>query len=179
MQKAIQKAEIRKKMLEKRLKLEEREVMLKSRHICLKLFTNFFLLKGNIGVYYPFKNEVSPLFLKRYGVYNVSLPSISKCEMHFKEWHFKGILEPKKNGILEPLKNSSTIVPSIILVPMIAFDEKCYRIGYGGGYYDKFFSSFDGLKIGLALEMQKISHVPVEPFDIKLDYIITENNIYN
>ncbi len=69
----------------------------------------------------------------------------------------------------------------IVLVPMLCFDEKGFRVGYGKGFYDKFLSLCreDCLKIGLSLfpPIQKIENV--EDYDVKLDFCITPNQIYN
>ena len=63
----------------------------------------------------------------------------------------------------------------------MAFDGKLYRIGYGGGYYDRYFSKFKSkkkiLKIGIAHSSQKVSKVPINKFDKKMDVIITEKYI--
>ena len=66
----------------------------------------------------------------------------------------------------------------LIIVPGVAFDRDGYRIGYGGGYYDRFLSKLDHItKISLAFDMQFIDKVPREDFDIPVDYIITEKEI--
>ncbi|MCM3389942.1 5-formyltetrahydrofolate cyclo-ligase [Ureibacillus chungkukjangi] len=61
-----------------------------------------------------------------------------------------------------------------IIVPGIVFDKKGYRIGYGGGYYDRYLSRFDGMLISLAFNLQVIDDVPKESFDIPVDLLITE-----
>ena len=67
-------------------------------------------------------------------------------------------------------------------MPLVAFDKKLYRIGYGGGYYDRYLSKLNKkknyLSIGFAFSFQKIKNVPKEKFDKKLDFIITEKRIY-
>lgn len=87
---------------------------------------------------------------------------------------FKGIREPKynKERIITPEE------VDLVLVPGVVFDERGYRIGYGGGYYDRFLRGTDACKVGLAFELQ-IHHVPEEEYDIKMDYIITEDRIMN
>lgn len=173
-----EKKEIRKHFLEKRLALSKERIEKLSDSICFNAFINCYLLSGNVGLYHPIKNEVNPLMLINLGVSNISLPLIQNEKIVFKKWKKDDILKQDQFGMLQPLQISETLIPQTIIVPMIAFDERRFRIGYGGGFYDKFLENFKGLKIGLAFEMQKCKKIPEEKFDVKLDYIITENNIY-
>ena len=67
----------------------------------------------------------------------------------------------------------------VVIVPLLAFDRQGNRIGMGGGYYDRFLKKYPAaLKIGLAFELQKIENIPVEPHDVPLDAIITEDGTY-
>ncbi len=84
-----------------------------------------------------------------------------------------GILEPKKECIREREINEIEIA----LVPGLAFDEEGYRIGYGGGYYDKLLKKMDGEKIGVAYDFQISKKVPREGHDIKMDRIVTEKRV--
>ena len=179
MQNAKEKIQIRELFLQKRLNLNKEDIEAKSRRICLNLFVNFFLLEGNIGIYMPIKNEVNLLFLSKYGVSDFSLPVMEGDKIIFKKWKFGDALEVQKYNIPEPSKKAKTTIPDCIVVPLIAFDKNLGRIGYGGGFYDKFLQNFKGLKIGVAFEMQKCTEIPQENFDIKLDYIITEDKLYS
>lgn len=66
--------------------------------------------------------------------------------------------------------------PSAVIVPMLAFDKNNYRLGYGGGYYDRYLKDYDGLKIGLAFDEQ-YGELCIESFDMPLDIIITPTQI--
>jgi 5-formyltetrahydrofolate cyclo-ligase len=67
----------------------------------------------------------------------------------------------------------------VVIVPMLGFDARLQRIGYGGGYYDRFLAGQpDALKLGVCLELGKIEQVPTEPHDVPLDVIVTEDDIY-
>ena len=138
-----------------------------------------------IGLYYPIGSEVSTIEIIQYlnkKKYTVSLPVLEKnSKMSFYEWNEKSPLKINNLGIPEPIKLKKT-VPSTLVIPMVAFDDKLNRLGYGGGFYDRFISKLEKnkkiLKIGLALSCQKINKVPTNRFDKKMNYIITEKKIY-
>ena len=99
--------------------------------------------------------------------------------MKFFKWCSKDPLKISKYGIPEPFSLKS-VDPDILLVPIVAFDKNFYRIGYGGGYYDRFISKIKKKKrvltIGLAFSFQKINKFNVNKYDQKLDFILTEKN---
>lgn len=86
-----------------------------------------------------------------------------------------GIREPKNDPNLEVNVNDIDIV----IVPAVAYDRECYRLGYGGGYYDRFLNRLrkDAITIGIAFDLQIFDSVPKEEHDAQLDYIITETQI--
>ena len=85
-----------------------------------------------------------------------------------------------KYGIPEPqLKRK--VIPDVLLVPMVAYDDKLNRLGYGGGYYDRFLKKYEKnniIKIGLAISCQEVKRLPTNDFDKKMDYILTEKKLY-
>lgn len=82
-----------------------------------------------------------------------------------------GVLEPKRKEPINVYKANAIIVPGI------AFDEEGYRIGYGGGYFDRVLRKFEKPKIGLAYEIQIVDEVPREEHDVPVDIIVTEKRI--
>jgi|GEM_PF-209596 len=86
-----------------------------------------------------------------------------------------GIMEPKEDCI-RPVEHNET---DVALVPGIAFDVAGHRIGYGGGYYDRFLASFRGKKVALAYELQVYESIPAEPHDLPVELIVTEDRIVN
>ena len=90
-------------------------------------------------------------------------------------------LKVNKLGIPEPINNSNILIPDIIFVPLVGFDNNLNRLGYGGGFYDRYFENNSKLKkiikIGLAFSFQKIKNLPVNKYDKKLDRIVTEKKI--
>ena len=96
--------------------------------------------------------------------------------MNFFQWSTKDPLEINDYGIPEPISDVIKL-PNILLVPLVAFDNNCNRIGYGGGFYDRYIKKLKKKKkivtIGLAYSFQKVKKIPVTKYDIQLDFIIT------
>ena len=87
---------------------------------------------------------------------------------------------------MEPDKTQIFVFPQILVVPLLSFDKEFYRLGYGGGYYDKSISHLKKhfkkekkffITIGLAYSYQEEKKIPREEHDMKLDYIITEKDV--
>ena len=133
-----------------------------------------------IGGYYSYNYEIDTKEvlkkLEKFN-YNLSLPKIRKnYQMDFFQWSTKEPLEINEYGIPEPVSNI-TKFPDILLVPLVAFDKNRNRVGYGGGFYDRYIRRLEKKKkiltIGLAFSFQKIKKIPVTKHDIQLDFIIT------
>ena len=96
--------------------------------------------------------------------------------MDFYKWSFFDPLKVNKYGIPEP-EIKKIVYPDILLIPLVAFDKNLNRLGYGGGYYDRLTEKLSKkkkiIKIGLALLIQEVDKVPINMYDQKLDYIIT------
>lgn len=89
-------------------------------------------------------------------------------------------LELCENGIYEPKSGLDEYVPSqqsICIVPAVVFDKEGYRIGYGKGFYDRFLSSFTGVKVGLVYSNMILPRVPRGRFDKHVDIIISERGV--
>ena len=139
-----------------------------------------------IAGYYPSNYEVDILnFLEKASKnkFRIALPVIrSSGTMSFKSWIFKESLYVNKFGILEPKDTKKEIIPDLIMVPLVAFDERLNRIGYGKGYYDRSLRKISKTKkktisLGIAYSFQKCDSIPVNKHDFKLDYIFTERGI--
>lgn len=133
-----------------------------------------------IGGYYPYNYEVDIIeILKKLEKFNyhLSLPKIRKnYQMDFFRWSTKDPLEINKFGIPEPVSDVIEF-PNILLVPLVAFDKNRNRIGYGGGFYDRYIRKLKKKKkiltIGLAYSFQKVKKIPISKNDIQLDFIVT------
>ena len=86
-------------------------------------------------------------------------------------------------GIFEPPVVDSSLSPYLFLVPLLAFDLKGYRLGYGGGYYDRTLAqarhAHPVTAIGIGFELQRHTGLPYDPTDQRLDYIVTESSVYD
>ncbi len=139
-------------------------------------------LKGKVlGGYYPYNYEANAInILERFEKQNyiISLPKIKKnSEMDFFNWSTKDPMTINEYGIPEPISNKIKY-PDILLVPLVAFDKDLNRVGYGGGFYDRYIKKIKKIKkvitIGLAYSFQKVKKISVNKHDIKLDFIVTE-----
>ena len=149
------------------------------------ILKKFNLLKNKkIGGYFPINYEIDCLeILKKLekSGHKISLPiTMKRNKMDFFEWSFKDPLLIGKIGIPEPLSKKK-IYPDILLVPLVAFNKNKFRLGYGGGYYDRYIQKIKKIKkiltIGMAFSFQEVSRLPINEHDKKLDYIFTENYI--
>ena len=147
-----------------------------------KIFNKFKIIKNNkIGAYYPINYEIECFEIIRkleISGYKISLPVIKeKNEMDFFKWSSNEPLRIGKMGVPEPHQKKK-VYPDILLVPLVAFDKYNYRLGYGGGYYDRYIKKISNIKkiltIGLAFSFQKIDKIPINKNDKKLDFILTE-----
>lgn len=112
----------------------------------------------------------------------VAVPKMSdkKGVMEFIEITTIEELSPNKYSILEPEYNAKRVLEAdektIIIVPALAVDKKGYRVGYGGGYYDRYMAKYKTLaNIAVAFDVQLIEEAPHEEFDVAVDIIITES----
>ena len=174
------KSKLRKKLLKRRkIKFSPK---LKIKYATISKF-----LKKNkiVGGYFPVNYEIDCIEILHKlekNNFKISLPKIKdNNKMEFYKYSFKEPLKINKYGIPEPL-SKKILYPDYILVPLVAFDKKLYRLGYGGGYYDRYLEKINKkknfLSIGLAFSFQNINKIPREIFDKKLDLIITERSIY-
>ena len=139
-----------------------------------------------IGLYYPSNFELNVLEIPKFDnilSQDTLLPVTDKKSfMNFFSWKKNDVLFVNKFGILEPAKDQLK-VPDIILVPILAFDKKKYRLGYGKGFYDRYLNKYlkkfkNILTVGVAFSFQRHHKLPINRNDVKLDFILTEKGIY-
>lgn len=105
----------------------------------------------------------------------------SNSPLAFKAWQPSDTLEKGMYGIPAPSTEAPTLIPDVLLVPLVAFDKDCHRLGRGGGFYDRTLAqlrkSHAVLAIGLAYDCQEIDHVTREAHDQQLDCIVTPTRV--
>ena len=141
-----------------------------------------------IASYISIKSEISTHFLNEFILYNnktLCLPVIKKNSetLIFRKYDLDTELISGKFGVMEPSELNNELLPEIILTPCLAFDKNGFRLGYGGGYYDKTFVYLRNNKhrfitIAVAFDGQKVNEVVHENFDQKINYILTEKELY-
>jgi 5-formyltetrahydrofolate cyclo-ligase len=139
-----------------------------------------------ISGYWPIRHEIDPRpamqALAECG-YRLALPvSLAQGEpLGFRAWVPGDRLAPDIMRIEAPLPAAPTLVPALLLVPMLAFDRACRRLGYGAGFYDRTLAGLRRtgatLALGLAFSAQEVERVPAGTDDASLDAVVTENGV--
>ena len=164
----------------------------KSSIIVKNLLALKYLDEGNhVAAFYSFQNEpdtknlIEHLWSKEKEVF---LPVTHEGSLKFFNYHSDSRLIKNRFGIYEPdiSQNEEIHIQSldIILMPLVAFDRSCNRIGMGSGFYDKALSVLDASLskthlIGLAYDFQKMEHIEPNKWDIPLDCVVTEKKVYH
>ncbi len=178
----MNKSQIRKKILKIRKQNKFKNLEINFQRI-LKIFKKERITNKIVGGYYPYNYEVNAMkILDKLEKQNfiITLPKIKKkSQMDFFCWSSKDPLKINEYGIPEPTSNKLRF-PDILLVPLVAFDKHFNRVGYGGGFYDRYINKVKKNKkiitIGLAYSNQKVKKIPIDKYDTKLDFIVTEKN---
>ena len=177
------KSKLRDKILKIRKRVNKKNIKIDFTQL-IQILKKEKINKKIIGGYYPINFEIDDLVLLRKfekNKFKISLPVIKKnFQMDFYKWTFSSPLKVNKYGIPEP-EIKSIVYPDILLIPLVAFDKNLNRLGYGGGYYDRLIEKLSKrkniIKIGLAFSVQEIDKVPINMYDQKLDYIVTNKHI--
>ncbi len=135
---------------------------------------------GILGTYYPVRSEFDCLPLAwrlAEEDWRLALPVIvNGAPLEFHEWTLGAPVATGPFGIPQPA-DGQAVSPSHVLVPLLAFDRRCYRLGYGGGNYDRTLAALrkngSVVAIGLAFDSQEVPEIPACPYDEQLDWILT------
>ncbi|MGB5631965.1 MAG: 5-formyltetrahydrofolate cyclo-ligase [Waterburya sp.] len=179
----LDKLTLRRKILQQRQSISTAEWQEKSKLICDRLHANaLFREAQNILAYFSFRQEADliPLFSldKNWG-----FPRCVGKSLVWHSWQPGQELQSGKYGIKEPLATATVIDSStadLILVPTVACDQQGYRLGYGGGFYDRLLSSAQGSSIttiGIVFDFAYLVQLPIDPWDMKLNLICTETKL--
>ena len=140
-----------------------------------------------VSAYWPLKGELDPRpALKAFAARGakVALPRVTGDgqPLAFHLWRPEDRLIEGRFKVMEPGPNSPPAIPDILLVPLLAFDRACRRLGHGKGYYDRTLQGLRAtdpavLAIGVAFALQEVERVPTDAYDQTLDMVITEQAV--
>ncbi len=133
--------------------------------------------------YMPMRTEIDPLpaMADHTGLVGVPVIPGKGMPLRFRAWTPEAQMIAGEFGALIPA-GGDWVTPQVLIVPLLAFDRRGYRLGYGGGFYDR---TLEGLRkadpstlaIGFAFAAQEVDEVPIEPTDQRLDLIVSEAGI--
>ena len=139
-----------------------------------------------VSGFMPLKSEINPLPLLRKLAEQgaaLALPVVAGKgqPLIMRGWTFGGPLASGVWGIREPMPDAPAVDPDILIVPLLAFDRRGHRLGYGAGYYDMTLTALRSKKpivaIGIGYAAQEVDTVPITPHDARLDLVLTEREI--
>ena len=138
-----------------------------------------------VGLYWPMQGEIALAGvvdrIRREGG-RTALPIVVRKSnpLEFHLWNKEAIFTRDACGIPCPPRGVA-VHPATLLVPVVGFDNACYRLGYGGGYYDKTLAMLSPrpLTIGIGFERGHLDTIFPQPFDIPLDFVLTEQTVHS
>ncbi len=157
---------------------EERRAM--GERIAARLRSALAARPGPLGVYWPFRAEFDPRPLIDWAVADgriVALPVVvdRKGPLEYRAWKPGEKLVDGVWNIPVP-ERRELVVPATVLAPLVGFDRDCYRLGYGGGYFDRTLAALQPrpYAIGVGFAFQEIATIHPQDFDVAMDAIVTE-----
>ena len=140
----------------------------------------------SIAAYVAMRSEADPSPIveaaRRLGI-EIGLPVIVPgAALVFRRFELGHALIPGGFGTMVPVESAPLVEPGIVIVPVVGFDRAGTRLGYGKGHYDRTIAALRarGLRpplVGIAFSVQEVDTIPHEPHDIRLDLILTENEL--
>ncbi len=136
-----------------------------------------------VGLYWPFKGEFDPRPLARLldarGI-RLALPVVVERArpVVFRAWRPGARMQPGFGGIPVPAAGEA-VQPELLLVPLVGFDAHGYRLGYGGGYYDRTLAAMPAkpVTVGVGFEQSQLATIHPQPHDVPMDLIVTERGV--
>ncbi len=180
----LSKIQLRRSLLKTRQSMSAKEWREKSDRICTLLqASTLFTQAKTILAYFSFRQEpdLSPLLCNHQ--YRWGFPRCIGQSLHWHSWQLGESLQINSYGIQEPHSHAPTIDPDevdLILVPSVACDQQGYRLGYGGGYYDRLLSSPEWANkptVGIIFDSAYLSKLPTQPWDKPLQAVFTETRL--
>jgi 5,10-methenyltetrahydrofolate synthetase len=179
------KADQRKALLARRVAVSDDDRNAWNAAIAQNLIEGFPQLAGLcIGLYWPYQGEFDP----RHAVHHfcsrgakAALPEVvRKAEpLRFRAW-WPGVAMGKGVYDIPVPLDTEVVVPQALIMPPVGFDAAGFRLGYGGGFYDRTLASLSlrPLTIGVAYELSRLSTIHPQDFDLAMDYVVTERGIF-
>lgn len=137
-----------------------------------------------VSAYWPVRDEMDcrPLLLRLMNLhYRLCLPVVNTIEiaLTFRQWEEQSSLEPSGFGTFAPTDGAPEWTPDHIIIPLLGFDAKGTRLGYGQGHYDRTIAAMPKkpVLIGYAFAAQELPKIPREDHDAPLNYIVTEDGV--
>jgi 5-formyltetrahydrofolate cyclo-ligase len=137
-----------------------------------------------VGFYWPFKAEVDLRGFVRALIAKgakACLPVVVERRQPVEFWAWEPRTKLARGVWNIPIPAERHVVtPSALLIPLVGFDPDCYRLGFGGGYYDRTLARMDPkpLRIGIGLELGRLNSIWPQPHDIPLDAVVTESRVW-
>ena len=181
-----EKQNIRKFLIDRRNELSSEYELKNNSHIHIKTLLED-IGKCKIGSYFPFRNEISTKLIHELLFsleFEISLPCVNDEDQNliFRNWKTNDDLVKNKYSILQPKDDAIEDYPEMIIVPLVGFSMSGYRLGYGGGYYDRFIGAKNKsgkiITVGFGYTFQEVNDLPIESHDQKLNWILTEKYLY-
>ncbi|HEY3431227.1 MAG TPA: 5-formyltetrahydrofolate cyclo-ligase [Rhodocyclaceae bacterium] len=139
---------------------------------------------GLLAFCWPIRREFDPLPLlaRLCGLgWRACMPVVvaPNAPMAFHEWSPQAAMKPGYYDIPVPVV-ATPVHPDLVLLPLVAFDSHCYRLGYGGGYFDRTLAALtpQPITIGIGFELARVDSISPETHDVALDYVVTEAGIF-
>jgi len=178
---------LRRQAMARRMALSAEECAQRSQAICAHLQQHFPQLASMlVGFCWPMKNEpdLRPLLETWFATGGASfaalLPVVVAADspLSFRTWTPGTPLDTDRYGIPTPAVGEF-ILPQALLIPLLAFDDAGFRLGYGGGYFDRTLSALQPrpLAIGIGFELGRVDTIHPEPHDARLDAVVTEAGV--
>ena len=140
----------------------------------------------SVAGYWPMRTEIDlrPLLIALANTgREVALPAVTRLgqPLDFRRWRPGMALATGRFGTQHPPEDAKRIEPDVLLIPLLAFDRRHFRLGYGAGFYDRTLADLRARKtvlaVGVGFAAQRVEAVPVDPWDQRLDLVLTEQGI--